>query len=513
MSIYFKVLDTQLEFHDDLKKYYELSCEFQAAHDKAYMVVKRSFNIKKEPTEIFQNIETAAKEFIGNLINRLSNYSVFDKATSDYLNANNGYLQLINTTTAYYEYAKNTTEKHHAIAEANKESAYASINSSISGLNFGIISSSIIDHAVYAAMNNAEIRKQSAAALERYCAVCDVINANRDSKTAEEISAYYITQYVPAITAALSTLYGHLLSTYTTDLNTCGQLDLACLEHIDLQRSNEIVNNIDNIDNKQGVFLKAIELCPYNINAYLKGYSAYLYPQGLSANDVCGDLIKYFNLEKALSNILVSVSSLCDKAKEYLIKDDYYKAKKTYDEIASTYPKKHFGWLGLLLCETKKFTHTTPDMSVVENYYSKAINAFDSSELRNELKAKFDAYKSNVTRYAKLLKEQEEITHQEAVTQGVLEKAQKNQLKWSILTAVFGAISAFCLVCCFLDPSFIGLLLFSSGTTAATGFMLNDSKKTIAQCQSNNSKRSEKEKEISELRSVIINTASIDSLL
>ena len=152
-------------------------------------------------------------------------------------------------------------------------------------------------------------------------------------------------------------------------------------------------------------------------------------------------------------------------------------------------------------------------MSVVENYYSKAINAFDSSELRNELKAKFDAYKSNVTRYAKLLKEQEEITHQEAVTQGVLEKAQKNQLKWSILTAVFGAISAFCLVCCFLDPSFIGLLLFSGGATAATGFMLNDSKKTIAQCQSNNSKRSEKEKEISELRSVIINTASIDSLL
>ena len=47
--------------------------------------------------------------------------------------------------------------------------------------------------------------------------------------------------------------------------------------------------------------------------------------------------------------------------------------KKTYEEIASTYPQKHFGWLGLLLCETKKFTHTTPDMSIVENYYSKTL--------------------------------------------------------------------------------------------------------------------------------------------
>lgn len=513
MSIYFKVLDTQLEFHDDLKKYYELSCEFQTAHDKIYKVVKSNFNIKKEPAEIFQNIETAAKEFIGNLINRLSNYGVFDKTTSDYLNTNNGYLQLINATTAYYEYAKNTAEKNHAIAEASKESANASINSSISGLNFGIISSSIIDHAVYTAMNNAEIRKQSAAALERYCAVCDVINANRDSKTSEEISTYYITQYVPTITAALSTLYGHLLSTYTTDLNTCGQLDLACLEHIDLQRSNEIVNNIDNIDNKQGVFLKAIELCPYNINAYLKGYSAYLYPQGLSVNDVCGDLIKYFNLEKALSNILVSVSSLCDKAKEYLIKDDYYKAKKTYDEIASTYPQKHFGWLGLLLCETKKFTHTAPDMSVVESYYSKAINTLNDNTLRNALESRFDNYKYNVARYAKLLKEREEITHQEVITQGALEAAIKDRSKWSVLTAFFGVLSAIALIIFFLMPKSIALLLFTGGVTAATGFMLNDSKKTIAQCQSKNSKRSEKEKEISELRNVIINNANIENIL
>lgn len=513
MSIYFKVLGTQLEFHDDLKKYYELSCEFQAAHDKVYKAVKSSFNIKKEPTEIFQSIETAAKQFIGDLINRLSNYGIFDRAASDYLNTNNGYLQLLNATTAYYEYTKNTTERNHAIAEASKESANASINSSISGLDFGIISSSIIDHAVYAAMNNAEIRKQSAAAFDRYCAVCNVINANRDSKITEEISEYYINQYVPAITAALAALYGHLLSTYTTDLNTCGQLDLTCLEHIDLQRSNEIVNNIDNIDNKQGVFLKALELCPYNINAYLKGYSAYLYPQGLSVNDVCGDLIKYFNLEKALSNILVSASSLCDKAKEYLIKDDYYKAKKTYEEIASTYPQKHFGWLGLLLCETKKFTHTTPDMSIVENYYSKTFNALNDTDLQSTLKNRFENYKYNITRYAKLLKEREEITHQEAVTQGALEAAQKDRSKWSVLTALFGVISAIALIVVFIAPSSFALLLISGGATAATGFMLSDSKKRIAECENKNSKRSEKEKEISELRSVIINSASIDNML
>ncbi len=513
MSICFNVLGTQLEFHDDIKKYYELSCEFQAAHDKLYKAVNSSFSIKKEPTDIFQNIETAAKQFIGNLINNLSNYGIFDKTVSDYLNTNNGYLQLLNATTAYYEYAKNSTERNHAIAEASKESANASINSSISGLDFGIISSSIIDHAVYAAMNNAEIRKQSVAALDRYCAVCNVINANRDSKITAEISEYYTNEYVPAITSALYVFYGHLLSIYTNDLNACGQLDLSCLDKIDIQRSNEIIANIKNVDNKKGVFLKAIELCPYNINAYLNGYSAYLYPQGLSANDVCGELIKYFNLEKALSNILVSASSLCDKAKEYLIKDDYYKAKITYEEIASTYPQKYFGWLGLLMCETKKFTQTTPDMSVVENYYSKAINTLDSNEQQNTLKSRFDNYKYNVTKYAELIKEREEITHQEAVIQGVLEEAQKNRSKWSIITAVFGVIAAIALIVFFIAPKSFILLLISGGVTAATAFMLNDSKKTIAECQSKNSKRSEKEKEISELRSIIINDASIEGII
>ena len=512
MSVFFKVLGTQLEFHDDLKKYYELSCEFQAAHDKMYRTVKNNFNIRKEPADIFQSIETATKQFICDLINRLSNYGVFDRVASDYLNINNGYLQLLNATTAYYEYSKNSTERNHAIAEASKESANASINNSISGLDFGIISSSIIDHAVYAAMNNAEIRKQSAAAINRYYTVCNIINANRDSKITAEISEYYTNQYIPDIIAALSTLYGILLSIYVNDLNSCGQLDLTCLEHIDLQRSNDIINNIDNVDNKQGVFLKALELCPYNINAYIKGYSDYLYPQGLLVADVCGDLIKYFNLEKLLSNILVSVSSLCNQAKEYLINDNYNKAKKIYEEIAFTYPQKHFGWLGLLLCETKKFTDTMPDMSIVENLYSKAINAVNDAELRNKLNSKFDSYKYNVTIYAKLLKERDEITHQQAANQRAIELAQKDCTKWSLLTVLFGAITALSLIIVFFAPKSFMFLLFSSIVTVGTGYMYKDSKKTITEYQSENSRLSEKEKEISEFRNIIINGANVEDI-
>ena len=260
MPVSFKVLDTELQFHDDLKKYYDLSCEFQAAHAKLYKTVKSDLDIKREPADVFKTIETAVRQFVAELINRLSNYGVFDKTASDYLNTNNGYLQLLNATNYYYDYSQGATERHTAIAEANKESASARINSSITGLDFGIISSSIIDHAVYSAMNKSEIQKQSLAAFERLCNVCDSINATRDRNISTDLSEYYTGHFAPAVTVALSAVYGHLLSTFSSDLDACGQLDLSCLDKIDVKRSNEIIANIKNVDNKKGVFLKAIEL-------------------------------------------------------------------------------------------------------------------------------------------------------------------------------------------------------------------------------------------------------------
>lgn len=442
MSITFKVFETKLVFHDDLKKYYELSCEFQAAHDECFKIVENSFNSRQEPFEIFQNIESTSKLFIDNLINRLSNYGVFDRVANDYLNTNEGFLKLMNTTTDYYQCAKNITERNNSIAEADKESSHASIYSSVSGLDYEIISNSIAHHVFYAVQNERAIQKQTAEATDRFRAACEAINSNRDSKISEEIKAYYVNEYIPTITDALTAFYEYLFSMFTTDLNACGQLDLACVDHIDLQRSNEIINNIDNIDNKQSVFLKAIELCPYNINAYLKGYISYLYPQGLLVKDICGDLIKYFNLEKALNSILVPLSYLSDNAKEYLIKNDYISAKKAYEEIVSIYPQKYYGWLGLLLCETKKFTNLTPEMKTVENYYTAVINSLDSdnNELLNNVKSKFDNYLNNLTQYSKLVKERDQV----AVELETLEKRKNNDFTLDLSLAIISGL-VFCL--------------------------------------------------------------------
>ncbi len=504
MSVVFNVLDTTLEFHDDLKRYYEITSEVQDKHGKLLKRIAKDLSIQKEPSGILSIVETEIKTYIAELINRLSNFGVFDRVASDYLNGNNGYLQLLTLTTEYYIFVQNTSEMHTNIAEANRESASASINSTITGLDFGIISSSIIDHAVYVAMNRSEIRKQSLAAAERYNSVCNTIDNIRDSRISADISGYYANTYIPAITDAISTLYGHLLATYTGDLDACGQLDLHCLDNINLQRSNEIIENIANIDNKKGVFLKALELCPYNLNVYFKGYAEYLLPENLSVMDVCGEIIKYFSLEKLLHNIIVSVDSLCDAAKQYLNKGDYYKAKNAYEEIASAYPKQHYGWLGLLLCETKNFTNTTPDTDLIQDLYKKASQTATDKNLRNKIQDTFESYKSSVLKYKRLLQERDEIMHKEAVAQSNIESARKGQTKWLWLTVAFAFISFLALIAVIMGGNGIFLLLFSLGITAATGYMLADSRKTIRENEGEFSLRFSKEKEISELRNKII---------
>lgn len=409
MSIFFKVLGTQLEFHDDLKKYYELSCEFQAAHDKLYKSVKHELDIKREPSDIFKTIETAVKQFVAELINRLSNYGVFDKTVSDYLNTNNGYLQLLNATNYYYDYFQGTTERHTAIAEANKESASVRINSSITGLDFGIISSRIIDHAVYSAMNKFEIQKQSLAAFERLCNVCDSINATRDQNISAELTEYYTIHFAPAVTVALSAVYGHLLSTFSNDLDACAQLDLSCLDKIDVKRSNEVIANIKNVDNKKGVFLKALELCPYNVEVYRGAYINYLQPENLTLQAVCGELIDFFNLHDLLQNYLVTKEELCKKAARALETYDYTGAEELYSEITQTYSQAYEGWLGLLFCETRKFSMVKPDISKVEELYSSLKKVLDTTGKKDAINDAYYEYRNKLHKLARLHKENDEF--------------------------------------------------------------------------------------------------------
>lgn len=395
MSVSFDVFDVRLEFHDDLKKYYALSCAFQSAHDDAYKSVKNDLAVKKEPADILKKTEENVKGFVGGLINQLSNYGVFDKTVGDYLNENMGYIRLLNACADYYEFAEKAAKRSNAEAEESKKRANAVIRGAVSGLDFGIISDSVIEHAIYSAMNNAQVRKQSQQALERMRAVSDVIDKNREDRISEQIDEYYINEYIPKFSDALSQLYGQLLALYVRELDLCGRLNSACMEGIYIQRSNEIISNIDKVENKRGVFIKALELCPYNANVYIRAYTEYLYPERIDILKVCGDLIKYFELEEKLKDILDGEEVQCDCAKEHLRKREYKSAKDAYEKITRIYPDNYKGWLGLLLCKTRQFSMVAPNSEEAKRIYSKVRDTMKNEEDMRLAENAYDRYMDN----------------------------------------------------------------------------------------------------------------------
>lgn len=503
MSVSFKIFDTTLSFHEDLRKYYDLFYEFQSAHSELDERVDKLFNYQTKPSELLEKIKNECKGFIIKLINKLSSFGMFDRVANDYLNSNTGYLKLINCTADYYEYCDKSSKKHSLLAESKKASADASMNSSITGLDFGIITDNIIDYAVYASMNKREISEQTLAAAVRYSHACDEIDKEKDINIAVDSEMYYSNQYIPSVKSALKETFLNLLATYVNDLSSCGQLDLHCLDKISVKRSNEIIDNIVNMDNKKAVFIKSLELCPFNVNTYYKGYKELFVPNGINFSDTCGELIKYFNLEKQLQSILVPVTRLSEQAKTCLLDRDYSDAKNKYSEIASLYPNNSIGWVGLLLCETRSFTQYNPSLETIENLYQKAVSTIDKTS-KYHLEKDYGIYKMKVLEYNHRLKEFSDLESLSVINSLRMDEEKKLK-KWTYLSITFGVISLLGLVCTFVSISGIFLFLFFSVVTAALVYCYYSTKKEINKYDNEIKLHKEKQEEINKLRNSFFN--------
>lgn len=224
--------------------------------------------------------------------------------------------------------------------------------------------------------------------------------------------------------------------------------------------------------------------------------------------------LKYFNLKKALKNILVPVSSISNKAEECLNKGDYCKAKEIYEEIANIYPNKHIGWLGLLLCETQKFTNIIPDMNISETLYKKTIAVAGDEKFCDKLISRFEKYKSDIEKYKMLIKEKEQLKLKEIENKKLIESVQKNCRNYLILTVSFGIISFMPFLLMILtDPTYIFFFLFVVAITAVLYSLYNNNRKMLIEYQKFNEKLSKKSEEISELKTRIISSTDTNELI
>lgn len=205
---------------------------------------------------------------VSKFITKLLENDIYDKTSNDYLRNNKGYDLFVNTKKKVLRQIISIRKEKLDTYEAGVQGALYKKEASVTGLDFGIISSSFVNHMIYAYMDASKQTEQEKEALKTYNR--EIAELDKVAKTYDQQESSYIANNViPAMNTVFTYLSFELLDRYVSDLIRVGKFDKTALAYIDLERSNDLLNNLDLANNKAAVIESAFSACPFNIAVYM----------------------------------------------------------------------------------------------------------------------------------------------------------------------------------------------------------------------------------------------------
>ena len=221
---------------------------------------------------VLENDNFMVKEIndqVSKFIAKLLQNNVYDKVAADYLRNNKGYDLFLRTKKKVIAQILAIRKEKLDTFSAGVQDALYKKDVSVTGLDFGIISSSFVNHMIYAYMDASKQVKQEREALEVYNR--EIAALKQNAKTYDVREKNYITQTViPTMNSVFTYFAFDLLDKYVADLIRVGQFDKTALSYIDLKRSNDLLNNLSLSDNKKAIIEHAFWACPYNVAVYVQ---------------------------------------------------------------------------------------------------------------------------------------------------------------------------------------------------------------------------------------------------
>ncbi len=210
----------------------------------------------------------ALNEQTSKYVRKLLEHDIYDKTANDYIKGNKGYSLFLDTKKKIVSQIISIRKEKLEVYRSGVQDAIYKKDASVTGLDFGIISGSFVNHMIYAYMDASEQTKQEQKALKEY---------NREIATLEESlkvydkqeAAYLANNAVPAMNTVFTFFAYELLDAFVSDLIKAGKFDKAALNYINLERSNDLLKNLNLANNKHAVLESAFAACPFNINVYM----------------------------------------------------------------------------------------------------------------------------------------------------------------------------------------------------------------------------------------------------
>lgn len=227
--------------------------------------IKSNIDIIEKKDFLEKEILDEANKFIA----KLCENDIYGRTANDYIKNNKGY-EFIHTVNA--EALKNIIAIRSARNEVYKTGVQNAIykkEASVTGLDFGIISNSLVSHAIYATMNASQEHKQEQAALKQYNKEIEDLRKNVLSNYEAQEQKYISSVYVEGIELGFTALTVEWLDKLLSDLVKNNKFDSNALKYIDLERSNDLLKNLNLAKNKTPILENAFLACPFNIAVYM----------------------------------------------------------------------------------------------------------------------------------------------------------------------------------------------------------------------------------------------------
>lgn len=283
-----------IEFNDDLKSYQEYRESFFSKKvlllDKLSKLFQDRNNIESIITVINDTVEESIKSFI----TELSENDIYNFTIDDFLNENQGYLHIIQLEKAYLDTIFEMAKKSYDVKKDALSRAQQNANKQITGLDFGIISNSLIAHMMYASKSEKEIKKQMYEAELQYSKAAEQINREVVSARDKAIDDVFFNQFIPNIKEYISEFYDGLFNQQVNIIPRINKIHSNCVSQLDYKRSESLLENLDLVNDKEKLLFQVVQTCPYNLDLYLNAFK-----YGLFSNELI-EIIKYLNIEEDL---------------------------------------------------------------------------------------------------------------------------------------------------------------------------------------------------------------------
>ena len=297
MGTTLKVINTTLSLHEDLPKYTTAYYEIQDSLEEATRTINREDDISR----LLSCCDDIIKNNTNAIVQKLVNVGIYDYTYEQLRGVNPGVGRMMEAFSAYASHMEGVSNRTAAAAQSELSRAADEAASQIHGMQFGILTSSIVSMMIYDAFNESEIKKSTEQAQGYLDAQKNRILRQKDDADSRASSKYIRETLKPSLESGLVEFFSALLGQYMKALSANNLIDLNCIRGIDEVKSSRMIDNIHLASDKLDLLEKAAVLCPYNARVY-----SYAYKYGVLGDEL-GRIVQSLNCTGLTKRILVDI--------------------------------------------------------------------------------------------------------------------------------------------------------------------------------------------------------------